>query len=321
VTIAFPASLFLVPGILTLAVVYVRAGRLGNSGLRTAIRLAILSCTCAAPALTRGPGPAQLILGLVAGYLGIRMVALSRQGRGVNLTEDEGAARVVLDLLVPEDLFVPTATPRRRPLAAMAFGMAGVAGCVLLLVWGNEWRLWQRSLAFRFLDDQLVLLEVAVGAAGIHYLIVGIAGLCGRSVEGFQNHPLLSASLAEVWARRWTRMVQGNLKRGFFQPHARAGRPELGVLAAFTASGILHVMAVAGAGPPRLIALPSLSVLGFFLLHAGLVLAEKRLGWQQAPQRPWSRLAARVRSILVFAALAPLLLDPFACVTHVHGRF
>jgi hypothetical protein len=198
--------------------------------------------------------------------------------------------------------------------------MVGVAACILLMVWGNDWRLWQRSLAFRFLDDQLVLLEVAVGAAGIHYLIIGIACLCGRSVEGFQNHPLLSASLAEFWARRWNRMVQGNLKRGFFQPHARSGRPEMGVLAAFAASGVLHVMAVEGAGPPALIALPSVSVMGFFLLNAGLVLAEKRLGWAQAPERPWRLLAARVRSILVFVAISPLLIDPFACVTHVHGR-
>jgi hypothetical protein len=301
-------------------VVYVRASQLHDSRLQTSIRLGILMATCAAPALTRGPGPAQLILGLVAGYLGIRMVALSRQGRGVNLTQEGGAARVVLDLLVPDDLFVPSATPNRRPLLATVLGLAGVAGCILLLVWGNDWRLWQRSLLGRLLDDQLVLLEVAVGAAGVHYLIVGIAGWCGRSVVGFQNHPLLSASLAEFWALRWNRMVHGNLKRGFFQAHVRAGHPEVGLLAAFTASGVLHVMAVAGAGPPRLIALPSVSVMGFFLIHGVLVLAEKRLGWARAPARPWPRLLARVRTIIVFAALSPLLIDPFACVTNVHGR-
>jgi hypothetical protein len=92
------------------------------------------------------------------------------------------------------------------------------------------------------------------------------------------------------------------------------------VLAAFTASGVLHVMAVVGAGPPSLIALPSISVMGFFLLHAGLVLVEKRLGWDRAPLRPWLLLWARVRTIVVFIALSPLLIDPFACVTHVHGR-
>jgi len=312
----FPVSLFLVPAMVVLGVMYVTAQRMRDPRVCTGIRLAILIGTCVAPALTRGPGPAQLILGLVAGYLGIRMVALSRQGRGAG----ESVGRVVLDLIYPDDLFVPTATPRRRPLLATVFGLAGIAGCILLLVWGNDWRLWQRSLLFRFLDDQLVLLEVAVGAAGVHYLIVGIAGLCGRSVEGFQNHPLLSASLAEFWARRWNRMVQGNLKRGFFQPYARLGRPELGVLAAFTASGVLHVMAVAGAGPTSLIALPSVSVMGFFLLHAGLVLAEKHLGWHRAPQRPWPLLLARMRTIIVFAALSPLLLDSFACVTGVHGR-
>jgi hypothetical protein len=313
----FPASLFLVPAIVALGVVYVTASRLRDSRVRTGIRLGVLLSTCVAPALTRGPGPAQLILGLVAGYLGIRMVALSQRSAH---EPAEGFARVVLALIVPDDLFVQTSTPRVRPLLATAFGMAGIAGCILLLVWGNDWRLWQRSLLFRVLDDQLVLLEVAVGAAGLHYLIVGIAGLCGRSVEGFQNHPLRSASLAEFWARRWNRMVQGNLKRGFFQPGVRAGRPELGVLRAFTASGVLHVMAVVGAGPPSLIALSSLSIMGFFLLHGGLVLAEKRLGWHRAPNRPWPRLLARVRTIIVFAALSPLLIDPFACVTGVHGR-
>jgi len=315
----FPASLLLVPGIVLLGVVYVRAGGLRDSRLRTGLRLAILIATCVAPALTRGPGPAQLMLGLVAGYLGIRMVALSRPSRRLDGNQEALAPRVALDLLVPDDLFVPTAMPRRRPLLAAALGIAGVATCVLLLVWGNDWRLWQKSLAFRFLDDQLVMLEVAVGAAGVHHLLIGAAGLFGRSVEGFQNHPLLSASLAEFWARRWNRMVQGNLKRAFFQPYVRS-HPALALLAAFTASGVLHVMAVAGAGPPSLIALPVVSIMGFFLLHAALVLAEKRLGWHRAPKRPWPLVLARIRTLVVFAELAPLLLDPFACVTHVHGR-
>ncbi len=315
----FPASLFLVPGIVMLGVVYARAGQVRDSRLRAGLRLGILLATCVAPALTRGPGPAQLILGLVAGYLGIRMVALAHRNRRPDQEQAASAARLVLDLIVPEDLFAPNSAPRSRPLLAIGLGAAGLAGCVLLLVWGNHWRLWQKSLPFRVLDDQLVMLEVAVGAAGVHHLIVGIAGLCGRSVEGLQDHPLLSASLAEFWARRWNRMVQGNLRRGFYQPHARS-RPQLGLLAAFTASGVLHVMAVVGAGPPDLIALPCVSVMGFFLLHAGLVLAEKRLGWHKVPTRPWPLLLARMRTIVVFSALSPLLIDPFACVTHVHGR-
>lgn len=316
----FPTSLFLVPAIVALGVVYVTAARLHASRLRSGIRLGVLMCTCIAPALTRGPGPAQLILGLMAGYLGIRMVALSSQGKALPQTQGESATRVVLELIVPDDLFVPITLPRPAPLLSLAVGISGVAACILMLIGGNDWRLWQNSLVGRFLDDQLVLLEIAVGAAGVHYLLIGSAGLCGRSVAGLQDHPLLSASLAEFWARRWNRMVQGNLKRGFFQPQVRLGRPQLGVLAAFTASGVLHVMAVTGAGPPSLIALPSISVMGFFLLHAGLVLVEKRLGWDQAPQRPWLLLWARVRTIVVFIALSPLLIDPFACVTHVHGR-
>lgn len=317
----FPASILLLPAVVALGVVYVKAGDLGASRLRRAIRLAILLLACLAPAFTRGPGPAQLIAGLVLGYLGIRMVAITQQGPETRLDQKASAGRIALALIVPEDLLVPTAQPRRRPMLAVVLGLACVAGCVVLLVLGNDWRLWQRSLAFRFLDDLLVVLEVAVGAAGVHHLIVGVAGLGGRSVAGLQDGPLLSTSLTEFWARRWNRMVQGNLKRGFFKPLARAGLPGLGVLAAFTASGVLHVMAVAGAGHASLIALPSLSVMGFFLLHAGLVLIEKRLGWHQAPRhRPWRLLLARVRALVLFVMLSPMLIEPFACVAHVHGR-
>jgi hypothetical protein len=316
----FPTSLLLIPGIIALGVVHATAGRLHGSRLRAGIRLGILISTCVAPALTRGPGPAQLILGVMAGYLGIRMVALSRRSRRIDAGREDNLASMVLALIIPEDLFIPTAIPRRRPLLSTTLGILGITACILLLVWGNEWRLWQKSLLLRCLDDQLVLLEVAVGAAGVHGLIIGVAGLCGRSIEGLQANPLLSASLTEFWARRWNHMVEGNLKRAFFQPHARSHGPAVGLLAAFTASGVMHVMAVLGAGPPSLIALPSVSVMGFFLLHAGLVLAEKHLGWHREPLRPWPRLRARVRTLVVFSALSPLLLDPFACITNVHGR-
>jgi hypothetical protein len=320
--VQFPASLFLLPAFIVLGVAYVTAGRWHDPRLRSGLRLAILTAMCGSPVLTRGPGPAQLILGLVAGYLAIRMVALGRRSRPAYRRPQDSVARAALALMVPEDLFVPTAMPRRHPLSTIALGMAGVAVCILLLVWGNDWRLWQKSLAWRILDDQLVMVEVAVGTAGLHHLIVGIARWCGHSVAGLQTQPLLSASLAEFWAQRWNHMVEGNLRRAFFQPcvRSRPGRGGLGLLATFTASGVLHVMAVAGAGPLRSIAWPSASIMAFFLLHAGLILLERRLGWHRAAHQPGLRLLARLRTILVIAAFSPLLLDPFARVTHVHGR-
>jgi hypothetical protein len=317
----FPASILLLPAVLALGVVYVRAEDLGASRVRLAIRLGILLLVCLAPAFTRGPGPAQLILGLILGYLGLRMVAITQQSAETEPDQKASARRIALELVVPQDVLVPTAQARRRPMVAVALGVAGVAACIVLLILGNEWRLWQQSLALRFLDDLLVVLEVAVGAAGVHRLMVGVAGLYGRSVVGLEDSPFRSTSLTEFWARRWNRMVQANLKRGFFKPLARAGHPGLGVLAAFTASGVLHVMAVAGAGHASLIALPSLSVMGFFLLHSGLVLIEKRLGWDQPPRhRPWRLLLARVRAFVLFVGFSPLLIEPFACVVHVHGR-
>jgi hypothetical protein len=315
----FPISFILLPAVLGFGVGYVLAGRLARRSFRGGIRLGILGFTCVAPALTRGPGPAQLILGLVVGYLGIRMMGLSRRSGEFGKRRGE-VAGILLDLLVPEDVLAESATPARRPLLTVVMGLAKSALCILLLVGGNAWRLWQHSLLLRGLDDLLVLLEVAVGAAGVHDLIVGVAGVLGRSVLGLQNHPLLSASLAEFWARRWNRMIQGNLRRAFFLPGVRAGRPERGLLAAFTASGILHVMAVEGAAAPSVVALPCAWVMAFFLLHGGLVFAEKRLGWHRASQRSPAHLFARARTLVLFVALSPLLLDPFANVTHVHGR-
>lgn len=313
--LAFPWSFLLLPAVVGLGVAYVAAGRLTGAGPRSFMRAAILAVTVAGPFFTRGPGPAQLILGLLSGYLAIRMVALAQ-----HRPCPERARAIVLALIAPVDVLRPAARPIRRPWFVAGLGCLGVAGCVLLLVLGNDWRLWQRSWLLRLLDDQFVVLEVAVGAAGLHGLIVGVAGLCGRSVQGLQDHPFRSTSLSEFWGRRWNRLVQSNLDRGFYRPLARVGRRRAGQLAAFFASGVLHVMAVEGAGPARLVALPCACVLAFFVVHGLLVLAEQGIGWHRAPAGRWSRAAARGRSLVLFLALSPGLIEPFAAVARVHGR-
>ncbi len=63
----------------------------------------------------------------------------------------------------------------------------------------------------------LVFAEVAVGAAGVHDLIVGLAALGGHQVMGLQDDPHLASSLTQFWGRRWNRLVQGNLDRAFFR--------------------------------------------------------------------------------------------------------
>jgi hypothetical protein len=316
--LVFPLSFLLLPVVVGLGVGYVFAGRAAGRGARIAIRAGIVATTFAVPLLTQGPGPAQLILGLLVGYLGIRMVALSR--RRAAAWDARQVKALVLDLITPTGVFRAAVAPMRRPLLVALGGGAGIAACVVLLVLGNAWRLWQTSRLGHFLDDQLVVLEVAVGVAGVHALIVGVAGLLGRSVGGLLDQPFLSTSLTEFWGRRWNRMVQSNLAAGFFTPLARRGLPTLGLFAAFAASGLFHAVALLGAGPLRVVALPFACVLWAFLGHGFAVFVEQRLGWHHRPVGRSAQAMARVRTLLLFLALSPGLIEPLAAVAGVHGR-
>jgi len=145
--------------------------------------------------------------------------------------------------------------------------------------------------------------------------------LAGRSVLGLQDLPWLSGSLSEFWARRWNRLVQSNLDRGFFRPWGRRRSPVVGTMNAFLASGAMHVIAVFDAGPPTLTLLPSAIVMSFFLINGALVLAERPLGLHPPPGRPPALIWARLRTVAVMALLSPMLLSPFANVAGVHGRW
>ncbi len=314
--LAFPLSFLLLPVAVGLGVAYTRAGRLLDRRLRFALRAGTLTAMCALPLFASGPGPAQLILGLLVGYLGLRAVAVARSH---GLAEASVKA-IVLQLITPAGILQPSTRQTRRPVLVVLGGCAGIASCVVLLVLGNGWRLWQTSQIGHVLDDQLVVLEIAVGAAGMHGLIVGIAQLLGRPVAGLLDDPFRSTSLGEFWGRRWNRMVQTTLATGFYRPLARRGRPTLGLVAAFAASGTMHVLAVLGAGPLRVVALPCLCVLWCFFGHGAAVLIEQRLGWHVRPvgRRPYA--IARIRTLLLFLALTPGLIEPFAAVANVHGR-
>jgi hypothetical protein len=220
-------------------------------------------------------------------------------------------------MVTPEEILAPVPKRKAAPRITLARGIVGLALCVGLLVVGNQLRLWRWS---RAADDLLVFLEVAVGTAGMDALFVGVSGLAGLSVAGLLDHPIRSASLSEFWSRRWNRLVQGNLARGFFRPYARRGRWALGTLAAFGASGMMHVIAVLDARRLALTVKPAAIVMAFFLVHATLVLAERRWRLDRQPRTEAGLLWVRVRTLGLFVALSPLLLDPFATVVHVHGR-
>jgi hypothetical protein len=357
--IPFPSSLLLLPLVAALGVVYVTAGAHLPPGGRKVLRVGLVGTTWALPLFVPGPGPAKLIVGLVVGFWGIRMVALGRAARRPRQKPDGTSPTFLptllrsflptfLALVTPGDLFTRCATPSPggRPGGGddprlrsqqrswggwiVLAGLALLLGCVALVWAGSVWRLWRWS---RLADDLLVLVEVAIGAAGVHRLIVGIAEAVGRHpVAGLQDHPLRAASLSEFWSSRWNRLVQRNLERAFFRPVGRRGRGKgdarrgqprrsaRAVLAAFGASGVMHAIAVGDLAHPRETALPAAAVMTFFLLHGALVSAERALGLGRAARTQRGLMWARLRTLALFALLSPLLLDPFARVAGVHGR-
>jgi hypothetical protein len=314
--LVFPFSFLAPVAVVGLGLLYVWAGRLSDWRSRLSVRGGLLLMAGAAPLCTRGPGPAQLVLGLLIGYLALRMVAVSR----CRAIVESGGRAVLLALVTPTGLLRASSRPVRRPWVAVLAGCAGISACVVLLVLGNRWRLWNGSRLGHFLDDQLVVLEVGVGAAGVHGLIVGVAQLLGLSVVGLLDHPFRSTSLTDFWGRRWNHLVQSNLAKGFYWPLARAGHPALGTVAAFAASGVMHMVAILGAGSLPTVALPCVWILWCFLGHGAAVLIEQRLGWNVCPAGRLSHAMARIRTIVLFLALSPGLIEPFAAVANVHGR-
>jgi hypothetical protein len=298
------------PAVLVLVLAAARAqiavGAWRSPFARRGARVALAAVACALPLATRGPGPVQLALGLLAGYFAIRASALSA-------TRGPASVAALLDL---GDLLRPVPADARRPRVKMlAFGIVGVAACVALLIVGNALRLWRWS---RYADALLVCLEVAVGTMGINNLILAAAR--GRAIAGLQDHPALSASLAEFWAARWNHLVAPNLERGFFRPLARRRHATVGIVAAFTASAVMHLVPVLAAAPLAVSLRPGAQVFAFFFLHGLLVLGEHELGLARPPAAPRALLWARVRTVTLFVALSPMMLGPFADVCHVHGR-
>jgi hypothetical protein len=306
--IPFPFGPAVLVPALVAAWAYLAVGPWRRTVARRGARVASTAFVCALPLATRGPGPVQLALGLLVGYLAIRAAAVgASSGRA---PAPPSALLGVDELLrpVPRD-------PRRTPGRTLVLGVFGVGACAALLVAGDAVRLWRWS---RYADGLLVCLEVAVGCMGLNNLILAAAG--GRPIAGLQDRPALSVSLGQFWAARWNHFVAPNLDRGFFRPLARRRHPTAGVLAAFTASGVMHLLPILAAAPFVVSGLPALQVFVFFLLHGALVLAERAAGLHRAPASPRGRLLARLRTVTLFVLLSPMMLGPFADVCHVHGR-
>jgi Membrane bound O-acyl transferase family len=117
-------------------------------------------------------------------------------------------------------------------------------------------------------------------------MIFLVALITGNVPEPFSDKPLLcSTSPGDFWGRRWNLIIHRALKDGIFRPVIRfTGSKMMGVIAAFTASGLFHehVLRVVFHRFPATHG----TTLVFFWWHAALLLVENLVGWPPA-RLPW----------------------------------
>jgi len=121
----------------------------------------------------------------------------------------------------------------------------------------------------------------------------------------FHDHPILSASLAEFWGRRWNRVVGGWLFSTFYRPLAARGSRALGMLAAFVASALLHLYFTWSAVGLRW----GLWMAAFFILQVPLLLLEER--WQQ---HKWPAPLRHLWTFGWIAVTSPLFIEPLLAI-------
>lgn len=157
----------------------------------------------------------------------------------------------------------------------MALGIAGLG----MLALNRDWSLPLRGFA----TIGCLALTVHFGYSDV---LSSLLRLLGYPVPRLFDAPLRSRSLNDFWSRRWNRPFV-EMNQILFRP---ALKPLLGqrgsLLALFLLSGLLHEMAIsfpagAGWGGP----------LAYFVLHGGLMLAEKRYSistWPTVASRAWT---------------------------------
>ncbi len=273
-----------------------------------AVLLQITLAGCAA-VVSRRAKPVAIALGLV-GVFGAPWLAGSHPlaRGGTTLLGFIGLIRIIDVVRTREpwtewrrllhvESFVDSRTLQRAPmrLDALAFGLA--------LLWGGA--AW---VGLRVAQSPMLAVRWAGGAVFTYTVIeagYAVAGAVYRGL-GFIAPPLhvvpvASLSIAELWGKRWAIPVSVWLRENCYLPLARRGRPRLGLLFGFVASGVGHAYPIFVAVGLRMAGW----MVAFFVVQGIAVVVEARLGVTR-----WPRLARRGWTVAIMVASSPLFVEP-----------
>ena len=174
----------------------------------------------------------------------------------------------------------------------MCFGIA----CVLFLSLGFE------ALSGAEVGIGGILAILLIVHFGFSDILSSLLNLLGFSVPRLFDRPLMSRSLNDFWTHRWNRPFV-EMNRLLFRPTLqRFLGPKAVVFGLFFVSGLLHELAISfpvggGWGGPLL----------YFLLHGGLMLAERSMG-----TKSWPRMLGSAWTFFwVLGPLPVLFHEPF----------
>jgi MBOAT, membrane-bound O-acyltransferase family len=189
-------------------------------------------------------------------------------------------------------------TDRRMSLAAprLSAGSARLVVGLALTAAGQALDLPARGI---WLDSSLKAFEIYALAGGANDLMVAALALAGYRAADAWRYPILARSVLDFWSR-YNVCIHRWLKHHTFEPIGRRGRrPNLGILAVFAVSGLLHDYLV-------VVAMPELigRQFAFFGLHGLGAIAGAWLG------RRYRAIAGRrvPRALAIAATLGFILL-------------
>lgn len=139
------------------------------------------------------------------------------------------------------------------------------------------------------------VIEAGYAVAGATYRALGFLA------PPLHVYPIASLSITELWGKRWAIPVSAWLRENCYRPLARRGRPRLGLLFGFVASGFGHAYPIFVAVGLRMAGW----MIAFFVVQGLAVVVEARLGVGR-----WPRMARRAWTVAIMLASSPLFVEP-----------